>query len=57
MMTISSSIGGEMTEQEWTALIEILNRTPVSTAERLWIQMLIARELQRIAEQRQQAAQ
>lgn len=46
-----------MTEQEWTALIEILNRTPVSTAERLWIQMLIARELQRIAEQRQQAAQ
>lgn len=46
-----------MTEKEWTALIEILNRTPVSAAERLWLQMVIARELQRIAEQEQQAAQ
>lgn len=46
-----------MTEQEWAALVEILNRVAVSAAEKLWIQALIAREMQRIAEQNQRAAQ
>lgn len=45
-----------MSEQEWAALIEILNRTLVTQAERLWIQALITREMQRIAEQQPPAA-
>lgn len=32
-----------MTQQELAALVEILNRAPVSAAERLWLQMLITR--------------
>jgi hypothetical protein len=46
-----------MTNQEWTALIEILNRTPMTQAERLWIQALITREMQRLAEQKSAAAE
>jgi hypothetical protein len=36
-----------MTEQEWAAIIEILNRAPVTLAERQWLQALIDRELAR----------
>lgn len=32
-----------MTEQELNALVALLNRTPLSPAEALWLQALIAR--------------
>ena len=35
-----------MTEQEIQALVEILNRAPVTQAERLWLQALIQRVLE-----------
>lgn len=34
-----------MTEQEIQALVELLNRAPMTQAERLWLQALIQREL------------
>lgn len=47
-----------MTREELQALIEILNRAPVSQAERMWVQALVLRESQRIveAEAKQQPA-
>ena len=36
-----------MTEQEIQALVELLNRTPLSQAERLWLQTLIKRETEK----------
>jgi len=35
-----------MTEQEIHALVELLNRVPLTQAERLWLQALIQRELE-----------
>lgn len=35
-----------MTEQEIQALVELLNRTPMTQAERLWVQALIQREVE-----------
>lgn len=35
-----------MTEQELQALVQLLNRTPMTQAERLWVQGLIQRELE-----------
>lgn len=32
-----------MTQQELMALVEILNRCPLTAAERLWLQALITR--------------
>ena len=37
-----------MTQQEWQALAELLNRLPMTQAERLWLQELINRELTKI---------
>jgi len=37
-----------MTLIEWQALIELLNRTPMTQAERMWLQALIQRETARI---------
>lgn len=34
-----------MNQQEWTALIELLNRIPVTQAERMWLQEVINREM------------
>lgn len=39
-----------MSEQELIALVQLLNRASLSQAERLWIQALIERELQRARE-------
>ncbi len=39
-----------MTIQEWNALIEILNRTAMSQAERQWLQALINREMAKLQE-------
>lgn len=35
-----------MTEQEIQALVELLNRAPMTQAERLWLQALIQREVE-----------
>ena len=37
-----------MTLQEWQALIELLNRCPMTQAERLWLQALINREIEKV---------
>ena len=39
-----------MTQIEWQALIELLNRIPLTQAERLWIMELIKREMEKFKE-------
>jgi hypothetical protein len=36
-----------MTEAEWQALIEILNRVPLTLSEKMWLRALIAREMEK----------
>ncbi len=37
-----------MTREELNALIELLNRIPLTQSERLWLQALISRELAKL---------
>lgn len=37
-----------MTQTEWNAIIELLNRVPLTQAERLWLQSLIEREISKL---------
>jgi len=39
-----------MTLQELQAIVELLNRTPMTQAERLWLQALINREQAKLME-------
>jgi hypothetical protein len=43
-----------MTLQEWQALIELLNRAPITQAEKLWLQELIDREIAKLKSQEKQ---
>ena len=38
-----------MTEDELKALVELLNRCPMTIAERMWVQGIISREMQKLA--------
>lgn len=44
-----------MTTDELQALVEILNRAPMTHAERLWLQALIQREIARVQAEAKQA--
>lgn len=35
-----------MNQAEWNAIIELLNRVPLTQAERLWLQIIIEREIE-----------
>lgn len=43
-----------MTQQEWQALIELLQRVPLNQAERLWLHSLIQRELDKLKNNEEQ---
>ena len=43
-----------MTEDELKALVELLNRCPMTIAEQMWVQGIISREMQKLAAAKEQ---
>jgi hypothetical protein len=45
-----------MTKEELLALVELLNRTPMTQAEKLWLQSVLNRELAKLEQAAKVAA-